>query len=223
VLGIKAALGLHRSKEIPRRGSFPTALKFPDHQELATEAAERSVTLVKDTQDLLPLNPQKHKRILVITEGVSHVMAPEPVPFDLVEQLAQAGFEVKLLGQYAEVEPREFDLVLYLFGKESMMTRSHIYIDWMRLHNDLEKGVVRSPGKNLMRCMQRYWHDVPTMMISFGHPYYLYDAPRVPTYINAYSSTIASQSAVLKLLLGQIPLSTGNPVDPFCGLEDARY
>jgi len=33
--------------------------------------------------------------------------------------------------------------------------------------------------------MRRYWHDIPTAIISF-YPYYLYDAPRVPIYINAY-------------------------------------
>ena len=30
-------------------------------------------------------------------------------------------------------------------------------------------------------------------MISFGYPYLFYDAPRVPTYINAYSATETMQ------------------------------
>ena len=43
--------------------------------------------------------------------------------------------------------------------------------------------------------MQRFWHDVPTLMISFGYPYYLYDAPRVPAYVNAYGSSEPLQAA----------------------------
>jgi beta-N-acetylhexosaminidase len=51
----------------------------------------------------------------------------------------------------------------------------------------------------------------------------LYDAPRVPTYINAYSTTETMQRAVLELLLGRAEWNRNSPVDPFCGLEDARY
>ena len=60
-------------------------------------------------------------------------------------------------------------------------------------------------------------------MISFGYPYMLYDAPRVPTYINAYSTTETMQRAVVNLLLGKGQWNRNSPVDPFCGLEDARY
>ena len=48
-------------------------------------------------------------------------------------------------------------------------------------------------------------------------------AARVPTYINAYSTTETMQRAVVDALLGNIPWNHNNPVDPFCGLEDARY
>ena len=44
--------------------------------------------------------------------------------------------------------------------------------------------------------MQRHWHDIPTLMVSFGFPDRLYDAPRVPTYINAYSTTETMQRAL---------------------------
>ncbi len=60
-------------------------------------------------------------------------------------------------------------------------------------------------------------------MLSFGFPYHLYDAPRVPTYINAYSTTETMQRAVVDALLGKLKWNHNNPVDPFCGLGDARY
>ena len=71
--------------------------------------------------------------------------------------------------------------------------------------------------------MQRHWHEIPTAMISFGYPYVLYDAPRVQTFINAYSTTDTMQRAVVELLLGKAEWNRHSPVDPFCGLEDARY
>ncbi len=75
----------------------------------------------------------------------------------------------------------------------------------------------------MMNIMNRYWHDVPTVMISFGHPYHLYDAPRVPCYINAYSNIPESQRAVLNRLTGNAPFTGVSPVDAFAGVPDARY
>jgi beta-N-acetylhexosaminidase len=59
-------------------------------------------------------------------------------------------------------------------------------------------------------------------MISFGHPYYLYDAPRVKTYINAYTATEMMQEAVVEALLGNVPWNRHSPVDPFVD-DQARY
>jgi beta-N-acetylhexosaminidase len=71
--------------------------------------------------------------------------------------------------------------------------------------------------------MHRHWHEVPTLMVSLGFPYYLYDAPRVSTYVNAYGSSDAIQDAVLDALLGRVPFTGTSPVDPFCGSEQAKY
>ena len=65
--------------------------------------------------------------------------------------------------------------------------------------------------------------EVPTVLVSFGFPYLLYDAPRVPTYVNAYETTETMQDAVVDALMGLIPWNRQSPIDPFCGLEDARY
>ena len=136
---------------------------------------------------------------------------PQPIPFALPEMLKTHGFEVTMHAADTVVSPEHFDLVLYLFGDETLLTRNHIYLDWLKV------------GGNLFKAMQRYWHDIPTLMISFGYPYMLYDAPRVPTYINAYSTLPEAQLAVVDLLLGNAKWNRNSPVDPFCGLEDARY
>jgi beta-N-acetylhexosaminidase len=60
-------------------------------------------------------------------------------------------------------------------------------------------------------------------MISFGYPYYLYDAPRVKTYINAYGTSEPLQAAVVEALLGRAEFSGNSPVDAFCGSEQTRY
>lgn len=204
-LALKAWAGLDQHAHAP----LPARDRQAD-EAFARELHARVPTLVKDTQTLFPLTTDTHKRVLVITGGIVFPFAPQPLPFALPDMMAAKGFEVTIYQPGDEVVPEDFDLLLYLFGEETLLTRNNIFIDWFKLMG----GFTHS--------MERYWHDVPTAMISFGYPYHLYDAPRVPTYVNAYASTEAMQQAVLDAMLGKTPWQGTSPVDPFCGLEDAR-
>ena len=210
ILALKAALGLHRPD---RRSDGERLAALATHANLATADAitRRAPTLVKDTQKLLPLDPKKHRRVLIITPGIVLPFSPQPIPFALPDMLRAEGFEVTLYSPEVTATREAFDLVLYLFGEETLLGRSRIFVDWLRM------------GGNINAAMKRLWHDIPTAMISFGYPYMLYDAPRVPTYINAYSTMDSMQRAVVDALLGCMAWNRNSPVDPFCGLEDARY
>ena len=70
--------------------------------------------------------------MLVYSGGIVHPLAPAG-PFVLPDLLAREGFEVTLYAPGSGLEPRDFDLVLYLFGDETLLTRSAIFIDWMKL------------------------------------------------------------------------------------------
>lgn len=206
LLALKAALGLHR----PQRTDPRKALASPEKRALADGVTRRAPTLVKDTQKLLPLDPVRHRRVHVVARGIIDPWLREPIPFVVPDLLRQRGFEV-LLHVAGAPMAQEADAVLYLFGEETLMTRGRIFLDWLAL------------GGNPLAAMVRPWHDVPTAIISLGYPYYLYDAPRVPTYINAYETTETMQRAVVAALLGDIAWNTISPVDPFVGLDDARY
>jgi beta-N-acetylhexosaminidase len=205
-LGLKARLGLHSPHSMPA-GEAPNEAA----RAYSTEVTRRAPTLVKDVRGLLPIDPAKHRRVLVVSGGIVFPFTPHPLPFALPDMLKAQGFEVTLYDPSVAVRPQDFDLMLYIFGEETLLTRGRIFLDWLGLTGHFGKA------------MERFWHDIPTAMISFGYPYMLYDAPRVPTYINAYSTTETMQRAVVDALLGTIPFAGKNPVDPFCGLEDARY
>ena len=205
ILALKAALGLHRGP------AAAPAIDAAAHRRLADDAARRAPTLVKDTQALLPLDPGKHRRVLVFSTGIIFPFMPDPLPFALPRMLEARGFEVTMATPGQRVAPGDYDLLLYLFGEETLLTRGHIFLDWLRLNGDF------------VSAMQRYWSDIPTLLVSFGYPYYLYDAPRAPTYVNAYSTTETMQRAVLEALLGDIPWNAHSPIDPFAGDEQAKY
>lgn len=207
VLGLKAALGLHLGARHAQRDKIGLATDRAD----ARAITARAPTLVKDVKQTLPLSPVKHRRVLVISGGVVFPFMPDPLPLDLPDMLKTEGFDVTVYQKGMAVDPADWDLMIYALAEETLLTRGRIFLDWLKLMGDFGLS------------MRRWWHEVPTVMISFGYPYMLYDAPRVPCYINAYSSMTSMQSAVVDCLMGRAPFAGRSPVDPFCGLEDAQY
>lgn len=211
VLALKAALGLHKERPEPNLDAASRIVATPEKLAKAKEVTARMPTLVKDTANLLPLSPAKYKRVLIYSTGAVQPFAPMPIPLSLPDRLTQEGFEVTVHTPDLAVRAGDYDLVLYLLAEETLLTRSRIFLDWKRLTG------------SVFGAMHRHWHELPTLMVSLGFPYYLYDAPRVSTYVNAYGSSDAIQEAVLEALLGRVPFTGTSPVDPFCGSEQAKY
>ena len=207
ILGLKAWAGLHKGVAKVDRA----ALARPEDAVLAQEITQRAPTLVKDVQGLLPLSLAKHKRVLVVTSGILVPFFARAIPFDLPDMLRAEGFEVTLHNAQTQPNAGDYDLMIYLFGEETLLTRGRIFLDWLKITESFEAA------------MARHWHEIPTLMISFGYPYYLYDAPRAPAYVNAYATMPTMQRAVVECLLGRAPWNHHSPIDAFCGLPDARY
>lgn len=208
VLGLKAALGLHRTGREP---ADRARLFDPKNTATAKAITARAPTLVKDVQGLLPLSPDRHRRVLVYSTGIVTPLHGTGQDMILPDLLRAEGFEVTPNEPGARHDQRDFDLVLFLMGEETLLTRGRIFLDWNRLTG------------GMFGAMARHWHQVPTALVSFGYPYYLYDAPRMPCVVNAYATMDSMQRATLDCLLGRAPFQGKSPVDPFCGLPDARY
>lgn len=216
VLGLKAALGLHKKtldELVPPMEFAKQTLRTPGNLTTTKTGAAKSITLIKDARNILPITRAKHQRIVIISEGVQKVMpiAESRTLNPFIDGLRARGFDVRMYSPEAMPTAIDTDLVIYLMAQESEWTLSHIYIDWKKLHG------------GLIQAMTRFWNDVPTIMVSFGQMYYLYDAPRVPVYINAYTALPEVQEALLRKLMGDEAFEGVSPVDAFCGQDAARY
>lgn len=216
MLSLKATLGLHRAtpeERLPPLDALKSLLNNDDHRETARQAAGRSITLVKDRQLLLPLDARRHRRIVVIAdEGWNFVSGAAPRSFDpLLTALKSGGHEIRFLDPEALPTPEDCDLLLYLVGQEATPSISHIYLDFRKLHGGSRQAMIQ------------FNREVPTLLISFGQPYYLYDAPNMSTCINAYSALPFVQEELVPRLLGKLPFTGSSPVDPFCGMEQLQW
>jgi beta-N-acetylhexosaminidase len=216
ILGLKAALGLQRMSLDERILPLEAAkkiVKSAPHLETAAKSTAKAVTLVKNVSGILPISPARRRRVTVLSNGTPPFFPGMPrMRLDRFEEcLAERGFEVSRYDAANPPSRGNTDLLIYVFAAESSLTLSRIFLDW------------RTEQPSMRQTMTRYWHDIPTIMVSFGHPYYLFDAPRVKTYINAYSTIEDAQEAVVNKMMGNEPFEGVSPVDAFCGLADARY
>jgi len=215
-LSLKATLGLHRmtlDERIAPVEQVRDTLRQPQHLDQAARACAGSITLVKDRAALLPIDPQQHRRIVIIADKGSSFFsgAPERDFTPLIAGLESQGFIVRSFDPDAMPTPADTDLILYLIGQEASPSLSHIFLDFAKLH---------AGPRNAMIQFNR---EISTLLISFGQPYYLYDAPNFATYINAYASLPEVQAALVERLVGDAPFSGISPVDAFCGKEQLRW
>lgn len=215
VLALKASLGLHLralDERSPLWAQAASSVKTVGHRAVSDRAASASVTLVKDSGSVLPLTLERHRRIVVVTDPSRGGFGPIAMPkLVLPDLLRDRGFDVIPYEKENPPTAGSYDAMMFVLAQESMLTRSNIYLDWAGLLGQLDLA------------MARCWHEVPTLLVSFGHPYYLYDAPRMPCVINAYTAAEPQQRAVLSRLLGEEQFVGNSPVDAFCGLPDARF
>lgn len=206
-LGLKAALGLH--EELPAVDT--SRLASSKDASTARAITARAPTLVKDVRGMLPLSAERHRRLYVYSTGVVSPITGV-TEFAMLDMLRAEGFEVTLHEAGYDLKPwAGHDAVLYLLGEESLLTRQNIFLNWAEL------------GGSFLQAMMRPFHDLPTALISFGHPFYLTDAPRVPCAINAYATIDPMQEAVVDCLVGRAPFLGTSPVDPTGGVPDALY
>lgn len=219
ILATKAAMKLPEKKAAGTLSPGPEALdilKCEKHDTWAKECADQGVTLVKDTQNLLPIQPEKHKRILL--EMMGDFPSNERVCAHMTEKLAGEGFEVTVY-QNEGFEVMEdsvanfkskYDLVLYVANIETASNKTVSRLNWHTMF-----GL----GNNMPWMV----HEIPAAFVSLGNPYHLLDAPMVKTFINGYCNSEYVMDAVVEKLLGRSEFKGTSPIDPFCGKIDLKF
>ena len=227
ILALKASLKLHTKKRegtlVPDESTL-SVLNCAEHRAWARECADKAVTLVKDTQHILPLSPEKHKRILLYilgdTGGYMDDTGGGAASSQFVKLLQESGFNVtkfdysqagENMWARRESSPitqlkENYDLVLYFASLKTASNQTIVRINW---------------AQPMGLDTPKYVKDIPTVFVSVDNPYHLQDVPMVKTFVNGYSSNEYVVEAVVEKMLGKSPFKGINPVDPFCGYWDA--
>ena len=219
ILALKATLKLHEKKIQKQLVPAPEALgllQCKQHVAWAKELADRSITLVKDTQKLLPISLNVHKRILL--EVMGDFPSDERISAQMKKELEERGFEVTLY-EHENFEmgvdnvrmfKEKYDLVIYIGNVENASNKTTSRLNWYTFWGQ---------GNNVPWFVE----EVPTMFISVANPYHLLDVPMIKTYINCYSNNQYVLEAVVEKITGNSEFKGKTPVDPFCGRKELSY
>ncbi len=229
ILGMKAMLGLHEVTFPEKQGLEVVGCE--EHHALAAKAADESITLVKDTQKILPIDVEKYKRVrlyFIESAPVSYSLGVDPAKKKLIQELEAAGFIVDAPKDYYEYEMEDPNP----FNKFKMM--EHEGREEFKKKVDLVLFVVNMKGyakDNNVRLSYSVGHsgeipwyvrEVPTIGISLSYTNHLYDAPMMKTFINAYSDTSEYLHAVVEKLTGKSEFKGKANDIVWCGRWDTK-
>jgi len=172
---------------------------------LSQQIADKSITLIRNYDNLFPLNLKERAKILILNIKKDREKEKKFYSSDLdtiKEELEARGFSVTSFvnatrGDFAD-SLEEYDLVLVNCKLSSRDYQGgSLRIDWQHISPFWRGEILKHPK---------------VIFTSFGCPYKIYDFPYLKTYINAYSSAESTQRAFVKALLGEIAFEGKSPV-----------
>lgn len=215
ILGMKAKLKLHKQnmpKEMPQNAY--DYLGCESHHQIAAKIADETITLVKDTQNLLPVDVQKKKRgrlYFLESQPISYADGCDPAKQIVIDELEKAGFELDVNESYYELEtkaPSAFNRyrVMDKPKVEEFKKRYDVVFVFVNMKGYAQENNVRVKYSAAHSNELPWWtNDVPTICVSLNYTNHLYDLPMMKTFINAYAPTRECIHAVVEKIVGNSP------------------
>ncbi len=236
ILALKASMNLHEKsldELVPK--VFENKTKEL-HKKWSAELADESVTLVRDTQNIIPLSLSSTKKIGVIFNGNESGMASL---FTNVPGIK--GFLIRSLIKISNVFGKKTytptESFVNLLKKEGFDAFEYSFGDIFKVLKDLDKPLEEWTNQfdliiflakwetmsNQTSLQMQYkaigfdapWFvkEIPTMLVSIANPYQGFDVPMIQTVINGYSPKDDVYEAIINKLLGKSKFKGTSPVN----------
>lgn len=206
ILALKAHLGLHQ-KNFEKRLPPQEVIGCEEHKKAAETCADRSITLVRDRDGLLPFVPERFRKVLLVfLGGEVGFISGNDVSGYVTQKFKEAGFDIEVYDGHDtmfdsfEDYKRRYDAVAYVANITTASNQTTVRISW--------KKPICADGPFFAA-------DVPTIFISLANPYHYVDVPSIGTIINAYSASDVIVDALMEKLSGRSEFKGISPVDPY--------
>ena len=210
ILTAKARLGLHRRSHVDL-DSLPLFVGSRAHQSVARQISERSMTLIKDVDNSVPLPIQRDESVLYLSMldypsgwglgAPSRVMIPEleqrwknVTSVELSDRSSRS--EIELVRETAS----QYDAIVagVFVRTASFSGRMDLVSDLVMLLKQLSEQAVKNAQ--------------PLVVIFFGNPYAATFLPELPAVLLTYDYRGLTEETAVRALAGEIPIGGRLPV-----------
>ena len=201
LLETKESIGLQVNRKV-RLEELQASVGVPAHTEIANEVAERSITLLSNGGDLLPLLGTRTARVMSVSFRRSS------------DVLAGRYFNRRLRATYprlstADVD-REVSPTIYR-GLLTTASQQQLVIVSTYVTAVSNQGSMALPEEVVEFIESLEQMNVPHILVSFGSPYLITSFPDVQAYMLAWSGSEASQTAAARALFGEFDITGRTP------------
>lgn len=232
IIGMKAHLHLYKEDvRIPDPSLKDKWIGCQEHQIYTAQAADSCITLVKDTDHILPLDPAKKRAYLVYVQStpISKGYNGDPVKQVVIEELERAGFTVDVCPNFHDLEvekgvsPMNMVQMMDHGSRHDFIANHDVVFLVINVKGYAQENDVRLRWScNHSRELPWYVPELPTIGISLNYTNHLIDVPQVHTFINAYGPNRTHIRAAIEKVLGKSDFKGQTNDTVFCGRWDTR-
>ena len=205
LLKTKESLGLNRNRFVDE-AEIPKNVGRPEDVEEANRITRSSITVVKNEGDVLPLAVEKPLRLL-------HLVLSSDARNDDISGIPEA----ELARRYVKTTNRSVgpdlspEVANEIVAQAHSGAFSHVLVSaFVRVTSS--KGTANMEGShaNLLTRLSRA--GPPLIVLAFGSPYLLRQAPDIPVYLAAYGGIDTAQRAAIGAIFGESDVAGQLPV-----------
>ncbi|HJT87245.1 MAG TPA: glycoside hydrolase family 3 N-terminal domain-containing protein [Bryobacteraceae bacterium] len=200
VLAAKQKLGLDRKRLVDLE-AISDVIDPPEADERAQEIADRAVTLVRNTGNLVPLAAPERACYVVMAENRRSVEGQ--------------AFAQELRKVQPKAAPVTLDPSMPLAAADDLLRKlpaCDTYAVAAFSSAAAYRGTLGLAGALPQVLQTLIDSGKPVALVALGNPYLLRDFPKVPAYLATFSSVPDSEVAAARALLGEITISGHLPI-----------
>lgn len=210
ILEAKARLGLHRVRAV-NLDTLPAAVGTRKNDAIARTISERSLTLIKDAHDSVPLRTARSGKVLYLSvldyPSGWRIAAPSRT---IIPQLKARWANTEAIEISDRTTPTELDLVRTMANNyDAIVAGVFVRASSGSGRMDLAPQVARLLQDVAAGAERR---SQPFVAAFFANPYTAMFVPDVPAMLLTYDLSDYAEQSVVKAIAGEIPITGKLPI-----------
>ena len=201
ILDAKARVGLHRWRQVDL-GRVAEFVGVEPHTSAAKAVAERSITVLRDERDLMPLLGTPNAAVYSVTYRRTNDLR------------AGRAFNAGLRQTYRRLRTAYVDQnsdaadyrAILARARQSALTVVSLHVGVRTASGSV---ALPEPAMDFVEAIAR--GSRPSIVVAFGNPYLLAEFPEIGTYVTAWSGVPVAERAAADAILGRIEVTGRTP------------